>query len=496
MYCGQAPLGFARSPLSFIVLLLSHVVLEIEMTSRLFLLSVAALLLISATASALILIGRGNDPVHDNNWPAGSLELANLKTRVGWWEGPPFGGGQHNFLYRGDTAAFQAALDLFAKIKTPELRLVVHEGPHHNQFLKEPKDRKSDDRVDWTFTVWNPQSWNRLYNNPNSTFSAQDPNGGFRNSVDPPRLDVFIGGAPQNQGVDWKQVKVPPNVKVEDERASANGYAPGTGSVVRGDIFDMTTSKPVSGAKLLLEKSGGGEEAITANADGHFEKSGIAEGSYTVVAQGEGYAPRMVGYASFGKDTLRQYTIRLCPPGSIKGRLIDTDGKPVANATVRADNLMAVDGKGYLPPNKPEVTTDAEGRFELKNLPRGFCQPFAYGKTFYMVEPLKLQAVPADDVTIKMTLTGSIKLKVAKGDGAPPKENWAWRLEPEGGSKIGSYGGSGNFEQDGTYTLENVPPGKYIVTAQPNPGPAAGLNNAQTIEVKGGVAVDVKFEAK
>lgn len=466
------------------------------MTRRLFLLCVAALLFFAGSAGALILVGRGNDPVRDNNWPAGSLELANLKSRVGWWEGPPFGGGEHCFLYRGDTAGFQTALELFAKIKSPELRLVVHEGPQRSSFLKDPKDVKSDDRYDWSFTVWNPESWNRLYNNPNTTFSAQDPNGGFRNSVDPPRLDVFIGGAPQGQGIDWKQVKIPSNVKVEDERASANGYAAGSGSVVRGDIFDMTTSKPVGGAKVLLEKSGGGEEVITANADGHFEKSGIPEGSYTVVAQGEGYAPRMVGYASFGKDTLRQFTIRLCPPGAIKGRLIDTGGKPVANATVRADNLMAVDGKGYLPPGKVETTTDADGRFELKNLPRGFCEPFAYGKTHYMLEPLKLQAVPADDVTIKMVLTGSIKFKVARADGAPPKENWAWRLEPEGGSKIGSYGGSGDFSPDGTYTLENVPPGKYVVTAQPNPGPAAGLNNAKKIEVKGGAAIDVKFDAK
>src|SRR2546430_16842013 len=120
----------------------------------------ATLIAISPLASALIMVGRGNAPVHDNHWPAGALEVANLKSRVGWWEGPPFGGGQHCFLYRGDTATFQTALDLFAKIKSPELKLAVHEGPQHNQFLQEPKDRKSDDRVDWSFTVWNPQRWN------------------------------------------------------------------------------------------------------------------------------------------------------------------------------------------------------------------------------------------------------------------------------------------------------------------------------------------------
>src|SRR5688500_13088747 len=73
-------------------------------------------LLVAAPALGLIQVGRGNDPVRDHNWPAGSLDVANLKTRVAWMEGPPFGGGQHTFLYRGDTAALQAALDLFGKI--------------------------------------------------------------------------------------------------------------------------------------------------------------------------------------------------------------------------------------------------------------------------------------------------------------------------------------------------------------------------------------------
>src|SRR5216110_2115378 len=111
-------------------------------------------------ASALILTGRGNQPVHDAGWPKGALEVSNLKARVGWWEGPPFGGGERQFLYRGDATQFQQALDLFAKIRAPRLELVVHEGPEENQFLKDVK------HVDWTFTVWDPRSFHQLYNNP------------------------------------------------------------------------------------------------------------------------------------------------------------------------------------------------------------------------------------------------------------------------------------------------------------------------------------------
>src|SRR5262249_2376548 len=103
-----------------------------------------ALLAFSTAALGLIVVGRGNDPVKDSNWPAGSVDLANLKTRVGWWEGPPFGGGQYQFLYRGDTAAFQEALDLFGNIRAPELRVHIHEGRSENIFLQDRKDPKAE----------------------------------------------------------------------------------------------------------------------------------------------------------------------------------------------------------------------------------------------------------------------------------------------------------------------------------------------------------------
>src|SRR4051812_38318243 len=91
----------------------------------------------SLTASALILSGTGNDPVHDAGWPGGALAVANSKSRVGWWEGPPFGGGEWQFLYRGDTEAFSQALAKFGAIRAPALELVIHEGPEVNIFLKD-----------------------------------------------------------------------------------------------------------------------------------------------------------------------------------------------------------------------------------------------------------------------------------------------------------------------------------------------------------------------
>src|SRR5688572_15205648 len=312
------------------------------------LLGVVVLLLSLATASALITVGHGNEPVGDNNWPAGAVDVANLKTRVGYWEGPPLGGGQLNFLYRGATADFQAALELFARIKAPELRLVVHEGPHESPFLRNDQDEKVETRVDWSFTVWNPASWHRLYNNPKSTFAAGDPSGAFRSAVEPPRIDVYVG---VGGGIDWARVKVPANVRVTDERASSAGYAAGTGSVVRGDVYDMVTSKPVAGARIRVARyTGKNYEDVAsghADADGHFEVTKVPPGSHRVEASADGYAPRVLGYDAYGTDTLKEFTVYLAPAARMTATVTDTAGKPVAGVTVRADDIMGPDGGGY-----------------------------------------------------------------------------------------------------------------------------------------------------
>jgi uncharacterized GH25 family protein len=458
------------------------------------LLMVVVIGLLSCAAQALIMVGRGNAPVHDNNWPAGSLELANLKTRVGWWEGPPFGGGEWTFQYRGGAVAFQEALDLFGKIRAPELKLIVHEGRGQSPFLKDPKDPNADAGYDWSFTVWNPENWNNLYNNPQSTFSADDPSGGFRRTVAPPQMDVYV--ADDGLGIDWKQVKVPSSVMVKDERATSAGYAAADGSVVRGDVFDMSTSKPIAGAHIAVEKNDGKgkwDQAAQgdANADGHFEIKKAPSGNYRIIASGNGYVSRLVGYASLGDHTLREYTIQLIAPVTVSGQVLDTAGKPIAGANVRADNLIAVDGRGYVLPEMAQATTDAQGRFELANLPRGHLQLFAYDKTHHMLDVLKPYSAPARDLELRMTATGTIKGKVLHNGKAAKDAQVS--VNPEG-EQIGKWAGSMNANPDGTFQFDGVPPGTYFISADPGKAITGTDPNAKKIQVKAGETAEVELD--
>lgn len=453
-----------------------------------------ALLLLTAAASAMISVGRGNAPVHDQNWPAGALELANLKTRVGWWEGPPFGGGQHQFLYRGDSAALQQALDLFARIRAPELRLVIHQGPHENIFLRDEKDPKSDTCVDWTFTVWNPRNWHHLYSNPLSTFSADDPSGNFRSPVDPPRLDIYIAG-PGGKGIDLAQIKIPAGITVTDERATAAGYTAEAGSVIRGDAFDMLTSKPVPGTEIIVARQNQGqwEQVAAGRADnqGRFELKNIPPGSYRVTATSAGHAPRLLGYEQIGPNALKQYTVYFAPPATVSGVITDTDGKPVAGVKVRASSIMAINGRGYPMPNPPEATTDEKGTFQLTGLPQGFMQIHGHHKTHHLLDILKLHAAPADNIVLRATATGTIQGRILRPDGTPAA-NAHVSVNPPG-ERIGKWGGSTNVNPDGTFRFDNVPPGSYLISTNPSAAITDADPAARQIEVKPGQATEVQL---
>ena len=90
---------------------------------------------------SLIEVFHGNDPIGDRGWAPGSVEMANLATRTGYWIGPPFGGGEYHFLYRCEnTDEFNQALKTFAAIRAHKLELVVRNGPEYSFLLKEKAD--------------------------------------------------------------------------------------------------------------------------------------------------------------------------------------------------------------------------------------------------------------------------------------------------------------------------------------------------------------------
>jgi hypothetical protein len=455
------------------------------------------IIVLCSASPALITGGQGNRPVEDRGWPAGAVELANLGSRIAWWEGPPFGGGEYHFEYRGDAEACNRALELFAAIRMPRLEVSIHPGPHDSFWLNPNREKRSDVGIDWTFTVWNAENWNHLYNNPAGFFDADDPN--FRKPVDPPRMDIYAGGG----RIDFAKVKIPAGLHVADERASANGIAAADAPALRGTVYDMTTSKPVSGVRITLIAPRSSKEiaAIVTNSDGKFEMLRVPPDPCRIVASGEGYAPRQIGYAAFAGDTLTTFdNVQLCAAGTLAGTITDEGHKPLAGVRVMVTPI-AIDGRGYRATDEPQTTTDAQGHFQFTDLPKGFATLHCSSKTHYHssfqtggpVAFPTLYPVPSTDVAIEMTATGTVRVTVVGPDGKPASGEIHVSLYPPG-NPIGKWGGSSKIKADGTAEFNGVPPGAYFVSADP----MASINrdtSAKSITVKSGQITTVQIAA-
>ena len=138
------------------------------------------------------------------------------------------------------------------------------------------------------------------------------------------------------------------------------------------------------------------------------------------------------------------------------------------------------------------MLTDADGRFTLTDLPHGQGQITVWADKLYQVDTLKTQEFPTPGMVLTMTGTGSIQIKVVDLNGKPASTGnvsvWDQR-----GEIPGTWGGGAEVKSDGTYVFENVPPGKYFVSADP----AARFKKdaAKTpIEVTAGNAVGVELK--
>src|ERR1700738_762726 len=93
----------------------------------LLLLSTAMMAVIPREVFALIEGGGGANLVADPGWPTGAAAIFNVPSRIAFWVGPPFGGGQWHAEYRGDPKALSAVLADFAKLDVKSKRIVLHE---------------------------------------------------------------------------------------------------------------------------------------------------------------------------------------------------------------------------------------------------------------------------------------------------------------------------------------------------------------------------------
>lgn len=118
-------------------------------------------------------------------------------------------------------------------------------------------------------------------------------------------------------------------------------------NVLSGRVTDAYTGAPVSGAEVLLNNDD--TLRTTTDADGQYTLTGVPE-SFTVTVRAPDYAPAS---ETIARATRLDVSVR---PNTLRGQVTNVyTGEPIAGATVTLADVR--------------TTTDAEGRYLLRDLP-------------------------------------------------------------------------------------------------------------------------------
>ncbi|OAI51608.1 hypothetical protein AYO47_01350 [Planctomyces sp. SCGC AG-212-M04] len=456
---------------------------------------VLAFLLMVVPADALITGGEGNQPMQNRDgWPAGAVDVVNQQSRIAWWEGPPFGGGEWHFEYHGDEAALNAALERLAAIKGQRPRLVIYDGKAESFWLG-IGDKKSKPPMDWMFVVWEKENYERLFGQGASRFMARSPQ--YGQPLPPPELTVFMGN-----GLDWKKVKVPEGIDVVDDRLATHGYRPEDGAVFEVSVKDLASGKPLSAAELVIERhpsadaTNPGEKEVTraeANAEGKITLKGLPREQLTLTIRKPGYVARTLDYVNADQILWKRYDVSLSEAHRVSGVVTDDSGKPVKNVTVRLTEFLTPDGAPYAwLESLSAPTTDDHGRFVVDDVPAGTARYYASSDNYVTVGLGQIIATSDKPITLKVTGAGKMKVTV----NPVPQGGYIVNVAPEGGETIGSWGGGSNLGPDGTCEFSHIPPGRYVVHGRPNPGNDKEQTDPVTVDIKPHETAQVKLTAK
>ena len=223
--------------------------------------------------------------------------------------------------------------------------------------------------------------------------------------------------------------------------------AVGSGSVplgaITGQVINAEDGSAISGAQV----SDGIRTSLTDTA-GIYTIDDVSPGSYQLTASKEGYetSSLTVNVLSGSTSLANLALTEVILPGGITGSVTDAaDGSPIAGVVVTDGTRTA--------------TTDASGRYTLADVPAGSYEVTAskenYHSSFLTVTVLSGSSAVADFSLSPIVVPGSITGSVINAEDGSPIV----------GATVNDGTRTTTTDALGEYTIADVPPGTYQVTA-------------------------------
>ncbi|TDJ68490.1 MAG: hypothetical protein E2O39_13200, partial [Planctomycetota bacterium] len=285
------------------------------------------------------------------------------------------------------------------------------------------------------------------------------------------------------------------------------------GGGIEGIVMDLATAEPVTtftietserielaaGDPSRINPFAGGE--VFETTDGRFRLAAVRTGPVTLVVSAPGYVDSIVAGISVTEGEVTRGVIVLMSPGAtVRGVVVDSDGKALAGVHVTTDVLVANAGdainaqrSGFLeyigdrvaPRTVPflgfvrysvnlgligegVVTTDGAGRFELGGLPAGAHRVLAIHRDYSMGEHGPVTLEPGgelDGIVITLTQGGGLFGKVTDRFDRPLAGSMIVAFAPTAfdtkRATTGLY--QGHSGAQGDYRIEHMEPGAYLL---------------------------------
>jgi hypothetical protein len=288
-------------------------------------------------------------------------------------------------------------------------------------------------------------------------------------------------------------------------------------AVLKGTVFAAHSGMPVARARVRLVASADRQSTtVAADAKGAFEFRGVRPGRYQISATKGGFVPTQFGQRRAfvagkpidvaGGTEIERLDIHLIPGASIDGRVVDEFGEPVVDAVMMTLRTQYAGGSKRLAATGRVLTTNDKGEFHLFGLPPGtyFLSASSmtgqnagdaagregYAPTYFpgSVDLASAQPIVLDegeqragaDVVLNLVKTASISGSARDPRGAPFASGAVTVVNLVSGFAIPV--ATGAVLADGTFRIQNVPPGSFTVVAAAAPGPD-GTRHTATLRV-------------